>query len=52
MVRVPTGGRKKKLKARTAANEVVTATQSGAVAATRRTMIRSPIAAVAVIRSS
>ena len=52
IVRVPTGGRKKKLKASTAANDVVTATQSGAVAATRRTMMRNPIAAVAVIASS
>ncbi len=52
IVSVPTGGRKKKLKARTEANEVTIATQSGAVAATRSTTIRNPIATVAVIGTS
>ena len=47
MVKVPTGGRKKKLNASTATSEVTTATRSGEVAATTRTMSRNVVETVA-----
>ena len=43
MVSVPTGGRKKKLKQRTATSDVTTAIHSRDVAATTRTTIRKVI---------
>ena len=49
MVKVPTGGRKKKLKASIAAIEVATATHNRDVAATTRTTISSVVETVAAL---